>query len=188
MAEGGDPVANGILWENEVECRQFACEKCQKSWWDDVPARKPVSRCKRCRQKYDALARDKEFGVGIHKCDCGHKFSGRTSYGVTSPCYKCEAHVLPKIIPNRDDIKKRTNRKHNCKECGGKGLCKNKNPVVHASSEHESTGSTISSICTEDDDRSTIVDPQETKRRRREYNRALRDLDDDLRLLSVDND
>ena len=188
MAEGGVPVANGISWEDVVECRQFACEKCNKSWWEDVPARKPVSRCKKCRQKYDALARDKEFGVGEHQCDCGRKFTGMTSYGKTSPCYKCNADVLPKIIPNRGDIKKRTNRRHNCEECHGKGQCRNKKTVVHASSEHESTGSTISTVCTEDDDRSTIVDPQETERRRREYNRALRDLDDDLRRLSLDND
>ena len=188
MAEGGAPVASGDPWEDVVECRQFACEKCQKSWWDDVPARKPVSRCKMCRQKYDALARDKEFGVGIHKCSCGRKFTGNTSYGVPSPCFNCEADVLPEIIPNRGNIKKRTNRRHHCKECHGKGQCRNKNAVVHASSEHESTGSTISSVCTEDDDRSTIMDPLETEHRRREYNRALRDLDDDLRLLSVDND
>ena len=202
MAEGGAPVENDIIpWEQAVERRQFACSSCDKSWWEDVLVQKPVSRCRRCRKKYDALARDKEFGVGEHKCKCGHSFTGWTSYGVTSPCFKCGADVLPKILPNRGDIKKTTNRRHKCEACDGKGKCPNKKAVVNASPEHESTGSTISSVytedddrstissvCTEDDDRSTIVDHQETERRRREYNRALRDLDDDLRLLSVEDD
>ena len=144
--------------------RQFACGKCQTNWWREVPAKKPVSKCKRCYQKYDALPREKEFGIGVHKCACGHSFTGWTSYGTKSPCYKCGAEVLPEIQPKKNTIKKKTHRRHKCEACNGVGDCPNKKPLVHVSEPHISTGSTISSVVSGDDD-----DPHASDRRRAAY-------------------
>ena len=76
----------------DVELRQFGCEPCYRSWWKRVRVRKPVSHCKICRVKYDALPRDKEYGVAEFMCPtCRHTFLGRGRVSTTSPCYKCRA-------------------------------------------------------------------------------------------------
>jgi hypothetical protein len=150
------------------EIRQFACQTCQKSWWQEVPARKPVAKCHRCKTKYDALPREEEFGIGHHECECGHTFHGFTRYGVKSPCFKCGREVLSKyFLTDRSDIKKKTHRRHKCELCNGREDCPNKKPLVNVSSRHISTGSTASSVCSDTEEgRAYYEDPHEEDRRK----------------------
>ena len=173
MAEGKKPLTLENLREldkeyDKHEVRQFACERCQKSWWEEVPARKPVSKCRRCRTKYDALPREKEFGIGHHVCECGKTFRGFTQHGVTSPCYRCKADVLPQyFLTDREDIKKKTQRRHKCELCNGREDCPNKKPLVNISKQHVSTGSTASSVCSDTGgERLYYEDPHEEDRRK----------------------
>ena len=166
MAEGKKDLTSENLQKldrqyEEHEKRQFSCASCRKNWWRVVPVRKPVSRCSTCNTKYNALPRDKEFGIGHHQCECGHTFPGFTSYGVTSPCYRCGREVLYEyFLTDRNNIKRKTNNDHKCSECNGMGGCPNKSAIVNASSEHVSTGSTASSVYSE----------AETLRDNEEYN------------------
>ena len=132
----------------DVELRQFGCEPCYRSWWKRVRVRKPVSQCRNCRTKYDALPRDKEYGVAEFVCpSCGHIFRGRGRVSTTSPCYKCRAEcTVSRIIPGQTGIRRRTAQRHSCSECGGHGHCPNFRRVFHFSEVHVSSGSTASSI------------------------------------------
>ena len=131
----------------EVELRQFGCEPCYRSWWKKVRVRKPVSHCKICRVKYDALPRDKEYGVAEFVCECGHIFRGRGRVTTTSECYRCHAQcTVCRIIPGQTGIRRRTAHRHSCSECDGHGHCPNFRRVFHFSEVHVSTGSTASSV------------------------------------------
>lgn len=63
-------IATGVL-----QLREFACEGCDHVWWRTVPCTKPVAKCNSCTNKYDALPREKEFGIGRYRCRvCKHSF------------------------------------------------------------------------------------------------------------------
>lgn len=87
------------------QLRQFGCPKCQQSWWRHVLKSKPVSRCKgkECgNARYDALPRDKEFGIG--RCLCSNELCGREFYAYceaseTLKCRKCKSDCKPLIHP-----------------------------------------------------------------------------------------
>ncbi|XP_013407016.1 repressor of yield of DENV protein homolog [Lingula anatina] len=81
-----------------VEIRQFACQACDHSWWRRVPARKLVSKCYRCKVKFDALPRDEEWGYAEFLCECGHNFKGWAQMGATCLCYRCGAMVTTTCI------------------------------------------------------------------------------------------
>ena len=71
------------LQEHEVksfssEVRQFSCLDCCHVWWRVVSQDKPVSKCEHCHRRYDALPRDKEFGVG--RFTCSHEACGEVFY------------------------------------------------------------------------------------------------------------
>ncbi|KAL5004185.1 hypothetical protein ScPMuIL_017641 [Solemya velum] len=101
-----DNVLKDLARRNHIEAtfRQFGCSPCDKMWWRKVPSRKEVSRCKRCRVKYDAIPRDREWGWAKFDCHyCGHVFNGFGQVGTTateSPCYNCGAMCTPsEILP-----------------------------------------------------------------------------------------
>ncbi|KAI8777657.1 UPF0515 protein C19orf66, partial [Biomphalaria glabrata] len=48
--------------------RLFACVTCNRSWWKKVPYRKEVSRCKKCLVRYDAIPKEREWGIGVFHC------------------------------------------------------------------------------------------------------------------------
>ena len=132
----------------EVGLRQFGCERCYRSWWKRVRVLKPVSHCKICRTKYDALPRDKEYGVAEFVCpECGHTFRGRGRVTTTSPCYRCHTECeVSRIVPGQSGIRRQTHLRHSCSDCHGNGRCPNFRPVIHFSEIHDSTGSTASSV------------------------------------------
>ena len=78
------------------ELRQFGCDVCHLSWWRNVIKTNPVSRCKgrMCgKQRYDALPRDMEFGIGRCVCPnkaCRKKFFVHCEATDTFKCRKCK--------------------------------------------------------------------------------------------------
>ena len=99
----------------EPEFRQFGCKRCFRSWWKRVRVWKPVSHCKICRVKYDALPRDKEYGVAEFLCSaCRHTFLGRGRVSTTSPCSRCGAECkVIGIVVGRSRVKE-----FGCVTCG----------------------------------------------------------------------
>ena len=84
-----------------LELRQFACEDCDHTWWKTVPRTKLVSKCNKCKTKYDALPREKEFGIGRYKCtNCNHSFTTRCEATSERHCFNCLSTVkAPYIHP-----------------------------------------------------------------------------------------
>ena len=91
-----------------MELRQFACLPCNSCWWRTVLKTKPVSRCKGSlcdNQRYDALPREREFGIGRFICpnkSCNREFYGHCQATDMLACRKCgmlsKPHIHPKWI------------------------------------------------------------------------------------------
>ncbi len=87
------------------ELRQFGCPTCKKYWWRTVLKSKPVSRCRtgKCGStRYDALPRNKEFGIGRFVCPsegCGKVFYGYCEATERLKCWRCGALAKPHIHP-----------------------------------------------------------------------------------------
>ena len=103
------PLTRKTLQEHDrqtsTEVRQFHCGRCRyRVWWRVVPSNKPVSRCKDCHRRYDAVPRNDERGVGRFTCTnelCGNVFYQRCRSPDRRICPQCEAvvsepHIHPK--------------------------------------------------------------------------------------------
>ncbi|CAG5120109.1 unnamed protein product [Candidula unifasciata] len=116
LREDSKKVAS--LLENKIEdsVRQFVCGDCKRSWWKRVPLRKEVSRCRRCKVRYDPVPREHETGLGSFKCICGNEFTGYACMGETlSECYECGAQVpVDHMVPPRRNRQRRTKQPHSC--------------------------------------------------------------------------
>ncbi|KAF4073703.1 hypothetical protein AMELA_G00246320 [Ameiurus melas] len=145
--------------------RQFACGFCDKSWWRRVPVRKPVSRCRGCKRKYDPVPRENNWGIGEFICPhCSRAFKGFGRMDLGSPCYGCLFIVKPTcILPPRKNLLDpglRRRHPHSClaEDCFNRqerrvpgtecvhpvSRRKNGKPqVVHPSDLHISSGSTV---------------------------------------------
>ena len=52
--------------------------------------------------KYDALPRDKEYGVAEFVCpSCGHIFRGRGRVSTTSPCYISAVRSVQSVVSSQ---------------------------------------------------------------------------------------
>jgi len=124
--EAGTILRRARTGQIDTSARLFACQACDKYWWLRVPDRKTVSKCSRCKVRYDAVPRAKEWGKAQFKCNqCSREFSGFCGIWVSSPCYQCQTPVKPFCItpPSKDPGPRRSNNVHRCNgaECGGCG-------------------------------------------------------------------
>ncbi|XP_052797174.1 shiftless antiviral inhibitor of ribosomal frameshifting protein homolog [Mya arenaria] len=71
----------------EVYVRQFSCKGCDHMWWRRVRAKKTVSKCFKCKQRFDALPRDKEYGWARFICTdsgCERKYNAFGAMDISS--------------------------------------------------------------------------------------------------------
>ena len=100
-----------------LKLRQFACAECHCSWWRTVLKTKPVSRCKGSKcgaRRYDALPREKEFGIGRCICSnpkCSHVFYVYCEATDIFDCRKCKSPARPHVHPKwrRKERRKKLN-------------------------------------------------------------------------------
>ncbi|XP_055872021.1 shiftless antiviral inhibitor of ribosomal frameshifting protein homolog isoform X1 [Biomphalaria glabrata] len=111
--------------------RLFACVTCNRSWWKKVPYRKEVSRCKKCLVRYDAIPKEREWGIGVFHCsrtpNC-RTFKGWAVMGMTeSICYICKTPVAVSEIlsPKKSERAPSSKDTHQCNGFN----CYNKNRV-----------------------------------------------------------
>ncbi|GCB72537.1 hypothetical protein scyTo_0006353 [Scyliorhinus torazame] len=147
--------------------RQFACSPCDRNWWRNVPDRKQVSRCRRCKRRYEAVPRDEEWGLAEYICQiCNHSFRSYGQMGLPAPCYNCRSVVLPiHIIPPKRNPLPLGNERRTPHGCCAEDCYNRQEPYVAGthcihprtrqvrglpkvlcpSQNHESTGSTVPS-------------------------------------------
>lgn len=128
-----------------TELRQFACLRCNHPWWKHVSRTKPVSTCNSCHVRYDALDRDKEFGIGRYICEsCEHTFYAWCEATRMQECYGCNSLTGPPFISPR--FKPLRNF-----AVVMPGPRPPPRIILYASTPHLSTGSTISSSAITED-------------------------------------
>ena len=125
------------------QLRQFACGQCNRIWWTFVPRTKPVSDCLKCKVRFDALERSKEFGIGRYIClPCENTFFARCEATDTHTCFKCRKIVRsPFISPRFKQRRKKTFESYHEHWIFS---------VINASKPHDSTGSTVATFLTQD--------------------------------------
>ncbi|XP_060062789.1 shiftless antiviral inhibitor of ribosomal frameshifting protein homolog [Ylistrum balloti] len=168
-----DHNVRNLAFQNEVpfQVRQFACEDNDNVWWRKVPTRKPVSKCKHCRRRFEAVPTDREWGWAKFVCNyCGNEFNGFGQMNSTSsPCYHCGTtichvtEIFPPYRHNRSGRRSRTSHTCTAPNCYnrsqnapfGPTRCVHprslRRQVVHPSQRHISTGSTVATFLSQGD-------------------------------------
>lgn len=123
------------------ELRQFACRPCNHPWWTYVPRTKPVSSCNSCKVRYNALDREKEFGIGRYIClPCDRIFYARCEATEEHICFGCKKLTGPPYINPRFKSYFFPYKKQSSDP--PPPILK----IINASTPHESTGSTVESF------------------------------------------
>eukprot|EP00048_Salpingoeca_helianthica_P015692 m.228078 g.228078 ORF g.228078 m.228078 type:complete len:414 (-) comp17393_c0_seq1:187-1428(-) len=106
-------------FQEERDWFQFGCGNCKHNWWRKVMRSRPVSKCEKCKEKYDPLPYDQFFGYGRFECTsfklvkstktnkqkkvyCRHAWTSSSNVDnkTKQNCRKCQTMCLPiKIGP-----------------------------------------------------------------------------------------
>ncbi|XP_076102342.1 shiftless antiviral inhibitor of ribosomal frameshifting protein homolog [Mytilus galloprovincialis] len=113
--------------------RQFACEQCDNVWWWRVPIRKQVSKCRKCKQKYDPIPKENEWGWATFDCtNCGNRFSAHGEMNVTiCQCYNCGHKVRFPTCIIHGRFNKRNRRSDLGHSCEGEGCTSRHHVPIH---------------------------------------------------------
>uniref|UniRef100_UPI00398F8958 shiftless antiviral inhibitor of ribosomal frameshifting protein homolog isoform X2 n=1 Tax=Pristiophorus japonicus TaxID=55135 RepID=UPI00398F8958 len=155
-----DPVIQGAIETLRAEEKKAKNKGTKAAIKKDSDVQ--VSRCRRCKMKYDPVPADKTWGYAEFHCqECGNIFGGFGQMGLPAPCYVCCSRVTPtRILPPKKGLGPRTPRPHSCfaEDCYNRKephvpgthcvhprsrLRKGLKRVLYPSPEHDSTGSTI---------------------------------------------
>lgn len=145
-SRGPQPLTEGNLAafdRKQREVRQFGCGPCKYTWWKLVDRIKPVSRCTRCRIRYDPVPVDQQFGYGRFVCECGHTWTNMSSSNtLQQKCFACGKMVSLQKFAEPPSVKRASTSglKHSCAGCAT-GACRFR---FIPSIIHDSTGSTNS--------------------------------------------
>ena len=190
-----------------TELREFACFRCNHFWWRKVFTTKRVSTCKKCWVKYDALPRDKEFGIGRYICQNNHTFFKFCHATLSCRCMKCyeivsHPHIHPEHL-NRRKLKIRkpvdpntelfdpTEEEPHQKKAAGDDVSpyerkKKRIYIFNPSTAHVSTGSTEMTFLTQagssdfGDDESTVASSDDAHYSSSDSDSTLNQSDDDF--------
>lgn len=115
----------------EATWRQFVCPTCPsklaqcpvKRWHAQTRDSKPFSTCEGCNVTYPAVPIGEEVGVGVcyFSCECGHIYNVVCTMQDKAECYDCNKMVAPYQKARLRPIKSKTDKKHSCVQCQGKG-------------------------------------------------------------------
>ena len=116
----------GELLLRQMRCSNRDCKKFKNARRRWIVSASP-SQCNECKEDGELVPLGEETGVFTCKflCDCTNEYNVRCKMTNTAECYSCdEQDVQPYTFCSREIIKK-TNNKHSCSECRGRGECPN---------------------------------------------------------------
>ena len=64
-------------------------------------------------------------GIGTFKCSCGRQYTVRCKRNDTARCFNCGKGNYPSRFGSPRRIERKTNSKHECSQCNGRGNCPN---------------------------------------------------------------
>ena len=105
--------------------RQFQCVPCGDRTWFERATR---SQCRECDGDGTLIPEGEETGVLACKfmCDCGNEYTVICEMTDTAKCYGCKRQDnSPYGFGPRNYINKKTDNKHSCSKCNGRGNCPN---------------------------------------------------------------
>jgi hypothetical protein len=100
---------------------QYGCEGCKVNWWRKVPLHKPISRCIKCRRKYEPLQEKDFFGRGRYECP--HYEQTKKKNGKVTIRYCRNVWISDALVDIETEL--------NCRECGLKSTPVQVGPPKH---------------------------------------------------------
>ncbi len=117
---------------------------------------KLVSKCRECGVRYNALDREREFGIGRFTCPCGNVFYARCQATDSHRCRGCKSDISNPYIHPKFKRRPRPSQPHFYPISGHPRVHGPR--VINASTPHDSTGFTCSTFLTQWDEMSEYVD------------------------------